>query len=192
MVIKAVKGNLRFSAEWTMFAPLKRGDEALAPDVLVHIPATTSISGNTVKAERVQPFRNQFHFKSHIGKAFNADYFQATGYFFIPVHAESEGVASIGFGGDNWVQAWLNGKPLFEGKEVEAHSYPPKISDHLTEAHFTKGENILVIRIVCGIGASVLAVGGPDEIRKGDFRSIIDDPLMRGSCTLAGKSIRTG
>jgi hypothetical protein len=31
---------------------------------------------------------------------------------------------------------------------------------------------------VCGKGASVLAVGGPGEIRKGDFRSIIDDPLI--------------
>lgn len=172
-----VKGDLRFSAEWTLFAPLEREDGLLPEDVLRSTPAEISVSGKIIKAVKIGSFRNQFDFTSHIGEPFNDEFFKKTGYFFILVNAEKEGVATIGIGGDNWVQAWLNGEPLFEGKELEAKSFPPKIIDNITGACFKKGENVLVIRLVCGKGVSVLAAGGPCEIRKGDFRSIIEEPL---------------
>lgn len=179
--IDSVKGNLEFSDEWVLFATLEQGDELLPQDVLKSIPDEIDIAGKKIKAEKIRPFRNQFDFKSYIGKPFDDNYFKKVGYFFIPVIAEEDGPATIGVGGDNWIQAWLNGRPLFDGEEIESKSYPPKIIDNITEAEFKKGGNLLVVRLVTGKNVSTLAAGGAREIRKGDFRSIITDPLSNDS-----------
>lgn len=125
-------------------------------------------------ARTVAPTRGQYDFRALFG---GPPTLGKTAYVFVPLHAGQATRVTIGLGWDHWLQAWLNGCPLLQDAEQPNEHFPPSIRDRLVQLDLRKGENVLAVRVVSGRGPCVLALGGPAELRAGDFRTILDDPL---------------
>ncbi|MCA1808050.1 MAG: hypothetical protein ABR497_08970 [Kiritimatiellia bacterium] len=175
-----VKGNAKLADQWVLFATLEKDDELIAKKYLQIIPDEITVANKTLKARIVSPTDNQFYFKRHIGIPYDDDYLFKVGYFFIPVFSGTGGLATLGLSGDALIQAWLNGDPLFNGKEI-SFTYPPRCCDYIFDVNLNQGKNILVIRLAAGRTDSTLAVGGPEELRKPYITSILAEPLMTDS-----------
>ncbi|HPN84544.1 MAG TPA: hypothetical protein PK821_04315, partial [Victivallales bacterium] len=57
---------------------------------------------------------------------------------------------------------------------VEGNIYsPPSINDHIVNVRLKSDRNILAILFMNGLCDAVLALGGPEDLRRGDFKSIV-------------------
>ncbi|HPN85343.1 MAG TPA: hypothetical protein PK821_08420, partial [Victivallales bacterium] len=57
---------------------------------------------------------------------------------------------------------------------VEGNIYsPPSINDHVVNVRLKSGRNILVFLFMNGKAEAIIAIGGPDDLRRGDFKSIV-------------------
>ncbi|HRU06087.1 MAG TPA: beta-galactosidase trimerization domain-containing protein, partial [Candidatus Brocadiia bacterium] len=116
----------------------------------------------TRKAAVAQPRDGQFDFLPLFGK-------QAAGnvaYAYVTLDSAKDQTVTLGMGADWWLQAWLDGKPLFDTLEEGNVEWPASMTNHLVHAALTKGKHVLTVRYVSGAGSSVLALGGPDDLRK--------------------------
>ncbi len=182
---EVISGDIDFPKQWTVFAPLERSGPPLPRETLDIVPETITVTGNTLKAQKVTPTRNQFDFRTLFGKRnfpepgfINPEYFEKTAYAFVPLTTKVATEVTLGLGGDAWLQAWVNGEPILGGKEVEGRLFPPSINDYKVKVSLKAGMNVLAVRFAAGKGSAVLALGGPRELRGGDYRSILDDPLF--------------
>ena len=51
--------------------------------------------------------------------------------------------------------------------------WPPSINDYHVPVRLIKGQNVLAVKITSGRASSVLALGGPHELRDMEFGSIL-------------------
>ncbi len=172
-----IVGDVQFPGQWTVFAPFAQHDETLPEKVLMAIPDTLTVGGATLKPTRVTPTLNQFDFCPFFGIPHQTETLGKTAYVFIPLIATEAKRITLGLGGDCWLEAWLNGEQIVGGDGKENHCFPPSISDQMLTVTFRGGQNVLAVRLVAGKGRSILALGGPRELRIGDFRSILSDPF---------------
>lgn len=167
-------------------AALQGKDPVLAPEVLTAIPECLNVSGQFWPARRVKPINNQFDFRPLLGAPpFAPPSLQApdyttwgrVAYIFIPLHAERNVQVTLGVGADSWLKVWLNGEVVFDHTDRDMKQ-PPSIDDYRVPCRLKRGTNILAARYVSGKGSSVVAIGGPRELRTGHFDSILLDPIL--------------
>jgi len=180
-----IRGEIAFPAEWTVYAPLDIASPALSGEVLKTIPKEITVNGKTLRAEQVKPTRNQYDFKPFLGEP-PYDDTQAV-YVFVPLHSESAQEVTLGMGADWFLQVWLNGAPVFDTLEEGNVVSPPAINNHRVTVRLEPGRNVLAIRLINGIASAVLALGGPEELRRGDFKSILPDTGKLDAASLLEK-----
>lgn len=171
----SVVGEVALPSSWVVFAPAAKDDPAPPVASLARIPQQLTIGKARLDAQRVTPVRGQYDFRAQLGEPPTA--MARTAYVFVPLHVERAMRVTLGLGWDHWLQAWLNGEPLFDGEALTSAHFPPSMRDRLVTVDLQAGENVLAVRVVSGRGACVLAMGGPRDLRAGDFRSVLDDPL---------------
>ena len=176
--VKDICGDIDFPKHWTVFAPLERSAPTLHRETLCSIPETIKVAGKTLKAQRVASTWNQFDFQPFFGERHDPAAFEKTAYVFVPLKAKMETEVTLGLGGDYWLQAWVNGEPILGDTEVEDQQCPPSIGDIKVKVSLKAGANVLAVRFIAGKASSVLALGGPRELRAGDFRSILSDLFL--------------
>lgn len=168
-----VVGDAEFPREWTVFGPFDGTVPVPNQAELAEVPKRLASLNGAVSARKVKPVRCQGDLSNLLG-----DVDRRVGrvaYVYLSVRCDSSEPFTLGVGGDYRFRAWLNGVPLFDGKEIEDGRYPPRITSRLVNVEPLKGRNALVIRFVAGAGCATLAVGGPRELRMGDHRSIVTD-----------------
>ncbi|MCA1808369.1 MAG: hypothetical protein LC725_02740, partial [Lentisphaerae bacterium] len=175
--MSGIKGDVILPAYWTVFAPFRRSDPAVADENLRRVPDQLVVNGAKILPRKVTPLRGQFDFQEMFGGP--PDNLEKTAYVYLVLQADRAGEATLGLGWDCWLDAWLNGQPLLEKPEANDSNYPPTVADRLLTVALEQGENILVLRYVSGLGPPILAVAGPQELRTGDFRCIADDMLLK-------------
>ncbi len=172
-----VKGNVSFPAEWIVFAPLffeGGNDPELPEEQLADIPESITIDGDSIAPDRVKPTRNQYNFSPFFGEP---PYDEAKmAYVFLPIESDSKQEVTIGMGADWYLQAWVNGTRILNTMPDGNKTSRVGINNYLINAPLRKGRNVLALRFVNGANGAYLAVGGPDELRAGDFRSIMPAP----------------
>ena len=162
-----VSGTLAWPSEWVVFLPLEREDHLPPDEALKRIPESIEAPGfyGTVKvlpARRVQPDNGTV---LDFAPLFEGVKVGNTAYAFLELHSDEAQTATLGMGADWWLQAWLNGVPIMNTLTTGNVGWPPSISNFTVDAKLRKGTNVLAVRFISGSGSSVLALGGPDELR---------------------------
>lgn len=173
---ETIAGDVVFPEYWTVFAPIMRADPVLSPEQLRDIPAEIKTAQATLTPVEIVPTRGQYDFREFLGRRPHG--FEKGAYVFMALESGSETAVTMGLGWDCWLDAWLNGEPLLEKSEASDRTYPPGIKNNLLTLKLRAGRNILALRYISGTGPSILALAGPRELRRGDFRPIVDDPLI--------------
>lgn len=175
------------------------GDEGVLTDaVLRTVPEQLHIDGVAVPPLRLRPVNSQLDLRPLLGEPpFNKGVYQQSddaacgrvAYIFIPLHSDHEQQVTLGMGVDLWLEAWLNGEQVCDLRN-RSNEFPPRICNELTTVTLTRGANLLVIRFISGKGSSTLAVGGPRELRAGNYKSILADPLLSGDPQWTASELR--
>lgn len=180
-----IEGDLTLPKQWTVFAPVGANAPLLSKDLLKTLPETITVENLTLKPEHVTPTRNQYDFQPYFGEA---PYDGTQGaYVFLPLQSKADQDVTLGFGADWFVQVWLNGEVILDTTEEGNGTSPPSINDHRVTVDLKAGENMLVVRFVTGVATALLAIGGPAELRSGDFKTIRPDLLKVSGKDLSKK-----
>ncbi len=173
-------------------------DPVLSPEVLQKIPTTMTVNGEAVTPHSIKTLNYQADLRPLLTDPpysklmYQPSDSRACGrvaYIFIPMKSIKAQKVTLGFGADLWLEIWINGEKLYDGRKEEM-PFPPSIRDRVFEADFNKGHNLLAARFVSGKGSSTLAIGGPQELRSGNFKSILNDPLLANDEQWTSPSLR--
>ena len=160
-----IKGNVDFPDQWTVFAPLDRRDGVLPVEVLKTIPETIALGERRLKAQTVNAAGGKYDFTPYFGVVRE----EKVAYVFLELPSPAAQDVTLGMGADWWMQAWVNGKLVMDTTATGNGKWPPSINDYRAAVSLRKGRNVLAVRFISGSGSSVLALGGPAELRAGDF-----------------------
>ena len=169
--VSEVRGDVVMPTQWTVFAPLERDDPRLSAELLADVPETITVGGQTLPGQCVSPRRYWYDFQEWFGPSPGC--FYKTAYVFLELDAPRADVVTLGIGGDHWLQAWLNGEQVLgsEAAEVADQQCPPGMTDQLIDVKMRAGRNVLAVRFVSGrADGARLLIGGPRELRGGDFQ----------------------
>jgi len=160
----AISGNLAFPGTWHVFAPLKRDDPLLPEAVLRTIPREIVVAGRKVKSRLVMPKECKIDFRDVCGPT----HVGWTCYVFLPLESAKSQKVTFGLGADWWMQAWLDGRQIFDNTATEKGNvrWPIAISNHTVTTHMSAGRHVLALRFISGKASSGLAIGGPNELRQ--------------------------
>ena len=183
--IADIRGKLRFPPVWTVFAPLPKTFTLPDKDILQTIPDAIALQSGIVPAAKVIATRSQFDFQKYFGPP-PYDATQAA-YVFVPLESGTDQEVTLGMGADWYLQVWLNGRPLFDTLQDGNKYSPPSINDYRVTVKLRRGRNVLAVRFMNGKGGAVLALGGPEELRRGDFTSILPPPVKLDAAGLFAK-----
>ncbi|MCA1809353.1 MAG: hypothetical protein LC725_07895 [Lentisphaerae bacterium] len=181
--IKKIKGSVRLPSKWVVFAPVLGAQAPLHLDEIKVIPDVIKSGDKNIQACEITPTRCQYDFKEYFGAPPYGEK-KHTAYIFLPLCAETKQVATFGFGADWYLEAWLNGNCILDTTEKGNRRCPPLIDDYCVNAPVNPGENLLAIRFLCGKAGAVLAIGGPEELRGGDYSSILPDTRTMDTAAL--------
>jgi len=137
-------------------------EDTLDEKQLKTIPNEISIDGKRFTAEHIQAIDNKIDFRK-IYKKFGV---KSVAYAFGTIEAPENGKVTLGMGADWWMQVWVDGKLVCDTTATGNVNWPPAINNHKFIIHLSKGKHIIAVRFVSGTGSSVLALGGPDQLRK--------------------------
>lgn len=157
-----IAGKLDWPKEWAVFYPLTRDDPVLAVEILKAIPERIAVAGKELQAQIVKAPNNRVDFAPLFG-ATNAG---NTAYAFLTLESAQEQEVTLGMGADWWLQAWLNGELIMDTLPAGNLEYPPSLSDYVVNKRLKAGKNILAVRFISGSKSSILALGGPEELRR--------------------------
>ncbi|MCK5801181.1 MAG: family 16 glycosylhydrolase [Lentisphaeria bacterium] len=164
---QAVSGNLVLSASCVVFAPFEREDGVPAAAELLTLPETLDLGGKRIGARSAKfDAKRVLDLAPFIGAKGDA-VVGKTAFVYIPFTVEKTGPVTFGFGADWWYEAYLDGASISETLSSASGngSWPPCIHDFTATTKVTAGNHILVVRFVSGKASSLLAVGGPVDLR---------------------------
>jgi len=172
------RGCLTLPTEWIVFAPFERDTPEPPRDLLLCVPDQLTLDHTTRAAERVTSHDGQVDLRELLGAPLSDEAFGKVALVFVSLHSDEPQTVTLGLGGDYLLRAWLNGEPVLgcDGPVEDPH-WPPGIDDLQVDVALDQGPSVLAVQLVAGKGSSVLAIGGPDELRQPARRSILADPL---------------
>ncbi len=157
-----IAGDVTFPQKWCVFAPLDRDEPVLPRKILTTIPDEIEVAGHKLNAQFVTSTDSKFDF----APLFGGTSVGRTAYAFLELKALDAGQVTLGMGADWWMQAWLDGNLIYDTPEATGNvEWPICISNHLVNINLTKGRHVLAVRFISGKASSVLALGGPNELR---------------------------
>lgn len=168
-----IKGRVDWPKEWTVFAPFDRGHGIPDAGTFRSVPDSLTIPGTEVASTRTVEGRA---LEVEPGKPVDlVDFFGEQGrdnvaYVFLKLDSPGEQTATLGMGGDWWLQAWVNGEEVFDTLDDGNNAFPPTMLNHTVDVPLREGRNVLVVRFITGMGSSTLALGGPDEFPAAERR----------------------
>lgn len=167
----AIRGDVEFPSTWQVLAPFEKTHAEIPLQMLQTIPDELTIDGLTKKRSGVQSTRQQYDFAPYFGNP-PYDYSQMA-LVYVPLESSCEQEVHLGFGGDWYLQAWLNGEEILNLMANGTELGPPAIYHYTPLVKLKAGRNVLAVRFIHGNGGGQLALGGPADLRAGDFKSII-------------------
>ena len=169
-----ITGQVEFPEQWTVFGPFDGVELPIAAGSLESLPGTLSIGGQAHEARQVTPTRNQYKLTPLYGEPpYRAP---RSALIFVLLHSEAEQEVTLGFGADYFYRVYVNGKVVLDLMEEGNGGSRPAINNHCVKVWLHQGDNVVVVHLVNGKGAPLLAFGGPEALRKGDFTSILPPP----------------
>lgn len=168
--------QLIMPGSWLVFPAGSRKRPLPEPALMASLPDQLIIGDQAITPVSIKPVRCQHDLCEQLGQPPLA--MEQTAYVYLQFNAQQEQQVTIGFGWDHWLMGWLNGQPLFDGKELQSTLAPSSIHDATVKLKLELGMNTLVFRVTGGTGPCVLAIGGPAELEHSDARSLIDQPLF--------------
>ena len=169
-----ILGSVKFPKEWTIFAAFESATKVLSGDQVKEIPEKLTIGGITRKAKKVKPSNNQYDFRLFFDDP-PYDSVQ-TAYAFVELNSKDEQEVTLGFGVDWTMKIWLNGEVILDALLDGNLVTPPAINNFTINVKLKKGRNVLAAVMMNGKASALLAMGGPEELRKGNFESILPKP----------------
>ena len=158
---RQVVGDVEWPSEWVIFGPAGISAPPLPDELLRTVPDSITVGDRALQAQRVVPTGHQYDFRPMFGPVVEYQ----TAYAYLEIEAPEAGEATLGLGADWWMQAWVNGDLLLDTTRQGNGQWPPMIDNHLVRANLQAGKNVLAIRFLSGMGSSVLAAGGPRQLR---------------------------
>ncbi len=150
------RGNLNFPIQWTVFAPVSK-EFTPSPDQLRTIPATL----DGVRGRNALLQGNEFDFAQLAGRQEQG----LCGWAFAELDSPIDCDYTIGAGADWWMVYYVNGKKAIDTSDIGNQKYPCRINNHLAVVRLKKGKNILAVKLIAGQKSSILALGGPNDLR---------------------------
>lgn len=138
------------------------------------IPDELTVDGVVRRRAEAVATRGQYDFVDYFGEP-PYDYSQRV-LVYVPLESQCEQEVHLGFGGDWYLQAWLNGEEILNLMQAGTGMWPPAIYHYTPLVRLREGHNLLVVCLIHGKAAGLLALGGPAELRAGNFESIV--PVM--------------
>ena len=165
-----IAGTTVFPNVWTAFLPM---DEKFTPsqEDLRKIPQTL----NGITARKVQFSGNEHDFTSDFG----GGGLGKCAWIFADMQAKEEEDYTIGASADWWMKVYLNGKAVIDTFPHGNGVFPPRITDYKVMIRLKKGQNILAVKYVTGSSSSILALGGPNDLRSAGKKYRIVEPLCK-------------
>jgi len=157
-----VEGSLDWPQQWRVFGPLRAWHPWPPRSVLKALPEEIEIDGEKLKAKAVTAADNKLDFRKIYGKFEVKD----TAYAFAKVTATRDGNVTLGMGADWWMQVWLDGELICDTTQHGNIAWPASITNYTRTLRLTKGAHVLAVRFISGKGSSVLALGGPEQLRE--------------------------
>ena len=158
---REILGEIRWPVTWRIFGPVDRNDPVLSEDVLNSYPEEIKVAGRVLKAVDKVVRQTTYEFPGIL----KGEYTGRAAYIFLKLNSSKDQEVTLGMGADWWMQAWLNGKLIHDTTVTSNIHYPFSIWNHMINVRLKKGENILAVRYIRS-RTSILALGGPGELRK--------------------------
>ena len=162
MLVKPIYGKAVLADDWYVFGPLEKKDTVISEELLEKLPKEIEVAGRKLQGQKATATAGKIDLAPLIGgtEAYK------TCYVFIPVEVLEDGMTMFGMGADWWMQVWIDGREIFNNIKGQGNmAYPPSVGDHIVTADLKKGKHMLVVRFVSGQTSSLLAVGGPEDMR---------------------------
>ena len=168
---KTIQGRVEFPQQWTVIGPFDGADVPISAEALTSVPAQLTVADQTLSACQVTPTRNQHNFVPLYGQP---PYKQPrSSFIFVPVYSDTAQVVTLGVGADWFYRVYVNGQPVLDLMEEGNGTGRPAINNHCVDVPLQQGDNVVVVHLVNGKGGPLLALGGPEELREGDFKTIL-------------------
>ncbi|MFA7159723.1 MAG: hypothetical protein WC299_10505, partial [Kiritimatiellia bacterium] len=189
------KGQVNWPSEWTAFAPLERYDRVPEGAELKAVPSTMSFPAAHDLPARAISGRK---FKVNPGEAADlAQFFETArvgnaAIVYVELNSPKAQTVTLGMGADWWLQAWLNGAPLFDTLKDGNVKSPISILNHTIDVELQEGKNVLAVRFISGAASAKLALGGPGEFAAEEKRLAAHGDIHRLNvlpATLAGRMV---
>ena len=162
-----ILGNVALSTECVVFGAFDRKDGSPDAEKLSRVPKVLDLGGKHVEARSATfDAKRILDLAPFIGVS-GDEAIGKTVFVYIPFTAAETGPVTFGFGADWWYEAYLDGKVISEtlSRTGGNGTWPPCIRDFIATAETTAGKHLLVVRFVSGKASSLLAVGGPADLR---------------------------
>jgi beta-galactosidase/beta-glucuronidase len=149
--------SLVFSTTWTVFGPLDNNDPLPEASALAACPKTLRIGDRSMTgiAASVPDARID------LAALLNASYMRTTAWVYLTVTAPRNDRFVLGIGADWWMEAYLDGRHVYNTLESGNGNSAPTMHDHPFEVELSKGRHVLAVRVIAGSGGMVLVVGEP-------------------------------
>ena len=157
----SVVGRLEWPSQWHVFGPLDQSDPVLPAETLSSVPSRIEVSGKTLTAQVVDVADGRFDFAPLLGGTEAG----RTAYAFLTLDSPQDGAVTLGMGADWWMQVWVDGRLICDTTADGNGLWPPSSTNFTRTVRLSKGKHVLAVRFVSGAGSSVLALGGPDQLR---------------------------
>ncbi len=185
---EAVSGKVVLPTACVVFAPFDRGDGCPATGQLDRVPRVITIGGKRIEARSARFGADRtLDLAPFIGVSGDGAVGK-TAFVYIPFTAAEAGPVTFGFGADWWYEAYLDGRVISEtlSRPDGNEAWPPCIRDFTATVEVTAGEHLLVIRFISGKASSLLAVGGPADLRNPAIKSPVRPRPKAAQVTRAG------
>lgn len=162
-----VKGDLDWPEQWTVFAPLSKGDSLLDTATLraiperIEAPVTRDRSARTLEPQLRRVPAGQ---PADLTSLFKTTRAGNVAYIFLELNSPRAQAVTLGMGADWWLQVWVNGREVYDTLTQGNASHPPTVLDHHVNVSLREGSNVLAVRYITGRNNVLIALGGPDEI----------------------------
>lgn len=158
----SIVGNLSLPNQWCVFVGLHKEDPVLPTDVLKTMPEEITVAGRRIEMRTISVSGGTFDFAPMFGGTADGN----TAYVFIPLEVPRATTVTLGFGADAFMQVWLDGQEILDTTITANLFWPPMVKDHLTSVRLRQGNHVLAIRYISSFASSLLAVGGPEDLRE--------------------------
>jgi len=161
------ENNLKLPRECLVFGPVERDAPIPEKSSLAIVPEVLTFRGRTLRARKMKlGAEGRIDLGSIIGATGPAAEKNGA-YVYMPFRSDKNQRAMFGFGADWWFTAYLDGRPIATNEPAGNGANPPRVDNFISSpVKITRGSHVLTVRFLSGQSTSVLAVGGPAELRK--------------------------